>query len=90
MFKYAARHWAHFRCWLWAKLPEQSRPLKLESVVNLLSTLHAHELEQFPVLALSDVFQSYGILENGKFPDIVVVMKAALKLSEKRESAVRV
>ena len=86
MFKYAARHWAHFRCWLWAKLPEQARPLKLEHVVKLLSTLHVHELERFPVCALSEVFQSYGILENGKSPDVVVVMKAAIKLTKERES----
>lgn len=86
MFKYAARHWAHFRCWLWAKIPEQARPLKLEPLVKLLSTLHVHELNQFPVMALDDVFQSYGLLENGKFPDCVVVIRAAIKLAKERES----
>lgn len=86
MLKYATRHWAHFRCWLLAKLPEQGRPLKLEHIVGLLSTLHVHELNQFPVMALSEVFQSYGLLENGRFPDCVVVIMAAIKLAKERES----
>lgn len=90
MFKYAARHWAHFRCWLWARVPQLAKPLKIEHVVRLLSTLHVHELNQFPVMALSELVQSYGLLDEKRdgFVDVVIVMRAAIKIAAEREARV--
>lgn len=88
MFKYATRHWSHYRCWLWARIPEMPKPLKLEHLVNLLSQLHSWQLKEFPVMAVADVIQSYGLLNEKRdgFADVVVVMKAAIKIAKARES----
>lgn len=81
MFKYAIRHWAHYRCWLWAKMPELPKPFQIEDITRLLSTLHVHELNAFPVMALSEVLESYGI-----YGKTIIVMKAAIKMAKRRES----
>ena len=82
MFKYAARHWAHFRCWLWSRVPELPKPVTEVAVVRLLATLHVHELNDFPVMAVADVLESYGYYERS-----IVVMKAAIRLAKGRENA---
>lgn len=81
MLKYATRHWAHYRCWLWARVPELPRPFKIEHVTALLSKLHVWQLNEFPVMALADLLESYGIYGKS-----IIAMKAALKIAKKREA----
>ena len=64
MLKYAARHWAHYRCWLRVKSAEIPVSLKKsrETLLDLLVTnLHSCQLAEFPVMGLADHMESYGV-----------------------------
>lgn len=55
MFKYAARHWAHYDCWLAAKGLELDNPsdyCQLEAMLE--ACLHGWQLREFPVFKLAD------------------------------------
>lgn len=55
MFKYAARHWAHFDCWLYTKGKEIQEPWIHTHVEAMLETgMHGWQLRQFPVFRLAD------------------------------------
>jgi len=55
MFKYAARHWAHFDCWLYAKGAELQDPQNYRQVEAMLEAgMHDWQLRQFPVFRLAD------------------------------------
>ena len=63
------------------KAAELRHPLTDASFVNMLATLHAHDIRVVPVLAVQEVLWSYGITTSP-----IVVIKAAIKIAEKRES----
>lgn len=55
MFKYAARHWAHYDCWLQAKGAELADPSNHSQVEAMLEAcLHGWQLREFPVFRLAD------------------------------------
>ncbi len=55
MVKYAARHWAHFECWLYMKGRELSDPVAHQQILDLLqASFHDWQLKQFPVFKLAD------------------------------------
>ncbi len=61
MVKYAARHWAHYRCWFEARAREFDLAKDLEDqIVELIKQLHVWELQEFPVLALADWLEDSG------------------------------
>lgn len=66
MVKYAARHWAHFECWLLMKGREIQDPTRHEEILNLLvATFHDWQIKQFPVFKLADWLEQ----RKTKFPD---------------------
>jgi hypothetical protein len=84
MVKYGTRHWAHYRCWLWSKAAELPKPVQPADVVNLLAnSLHEHQIRNFPVLAICEFLEMYGI-----YGKAVIVIKVAIKIaaSPERES----
>src|SRR5437667_9542584 len=69
MVKYAARHWAHFDCWLDAKGKELGPKPTFKAVLELLKTsLHGWQLEQFPVFKLTDWITVSGMEMHGERP----------------------
>jgi hypothetical protein len=65
MFKYAARHWAHYDCWLEAKGKEIREPGVYHEILQLLELgMHGWQLEQFPVFKLADWLEAH----NTQFP----------------------
>jgi hypothetical protein len=62
MLKYAARHWAHFGCWLNCKGSEIREPWIYGGLLSMLTAgLHDWQLQQFPVFKLSEWLQSHGV-----------------------------
>lgn len=60
MFKYAARHWAHYECWLNCKGAEIREPWIYRHVeVMLEAGMHGWQLREFPVFRLADWLQSH-------------------------------
>ena len=60
MFKYAARHWAHYDCWLDAKGKEIREPGMYADVLQLLQLgLYGWQLQQFPVFKLADWLEKH-------------------------------
>lgn len=60
MFKYAARHWAHYDCWLKAKGAEISDPGDYHRVEAVLEAcLHGWQLREFPVFKLADWLEAH-------------------------------
>lgn len=61
MFKYAARHWAHYECWLNCKGAEIREPWIYRHIeVMLEAGMHGWQLRNFPVFKLADWLQSHG------------------------------
>jgi hypothetical protein len=84
MFKYAARHWAHYACWLERKVGEAGLGYKTETFVNILKELPSWQIGEFPVIPLEDLLRSYGRTDSA-----TVVLRAAIKLAKERESSER-
>lgn len=60
MFKYAARHWAHYECWLNCKGAGVVRPWEYHGILIMLKMgLHGWQLHQFPVFKLADWLRSH-------------------------------
>lgn len=53
MVKYAARHWAHYGCWLNARGKEIADPHIYQGVLQALEGLREHQLQGFPVFTLA-------------------------------------
>lgn len=63
MFKYAARHWAHYDCWLQAKGAEIREPGVYHEILQLLQLgMHGWQLRQFPVFKLADWLEAHGVV----------------------------
>lgn len=55
MFKYAARHWGHYDCWLYAKGAELQDPSSYRQVEAMLEAgMHGWQMREFPVFRLAD------------------------------------
>jgi hypothetical protein len=66
MVKYAARHWAHFECWLLMKGRELEDPTKYEGILDLfVASFHDWQLKQFPVFKLAEWLEQ----RKTQFPD---------------------
>jgi hypothetical protein len=60
MFKYAARHWAHYDCWLEAKGKEIPEPWIYRGILSTLQMgMHDWQLRQFPVFKLADWLEAH-------------------------------
>lgn len=60
MFKYAARHWAHYDCWLEAKGKEIQDPRIHTQVEAMLeASMHGWQLREFPVFKLADWLEAH-------------------------------
>lgn len=84
LVKYAARHWAHHRCWLEAKSAEID-PTEASNVIGLLSgAFHGWQLRNFPVFGLADWMERKGTEVAGKsWADKAMnVLKKAIAQSE--------
>lgn len=55
LVKYAARHWAHYHCWLETKSKEIVDPTEGSQVVAFLAaSFHGWQLRNFPVFVLAE------------------------------------
>lgn len=68
MVKYAARHWAHYDCWLEAKGKELDPRPQARDVVGMLQTsLHDWQLRGFPVFRMADWLEAHQVVSaSGK------------------------
>lgn len=62
MVKYAARHWAHYDCWLEAKGKELTDPQEYRQIETLLETsLHGWQMRNFPVFRMADWLEAHKV-----------------------------
>lgn len=61
MVRYAARHWAHYGCWLNARGLEIADPHIYQGILQALEGLREWQLQGFPVFALSDWLKRYDV-----------------------------
>jgi hypothetical protein len=54
MVKYAARHWAHYECWLQARGAQIQEPWIYQGILQALEGLHAWQLKQMPIFRFAD------------------------------------
>lgn len=67
MFKYAARHWAHYDCWLQAKGAEIADTGDYHGIEALIEAcLHGWQMRQFPVFKLADWLKAHKTNAPGK------------------------
>lgn len=85
MLKYAARHWAHYRCWLRVKGAEIPVPLRKsrKALLDLLVTnLYGCQLAEFPVMGLADWMEDFGVPGRA-----VTLLEQAIQIVREEEAA---
>lgn len=85
MFKYAARHWAHYDCWLAAKGMEIVEPGNYRGLLAMLQAgLHGWQLRDFPVFRLADWMEAHRTNSPGRswVDKACWTIKKAIQLSE--------
>ena len=78
--KYAPRHYAHFRCWLWHNAPVHG------NLMQFLSKLPVWEIRNIPVLAVCDWLEEF---DDGRASGLGLIQNA-LRIAMRREAALDV
>jgi len=88
MVKYAARHWAHYECWIEAKGKEILDPAIYQGMLQALEGLHDWQLKQIPVFKLADWLERNGTVCPGKtwVDRAMWLVKKAIQLHEDNEA----
>lgn len=85
LVKYAARHWAHYHCWIETKGREIADPTKAQEVIALLSdAFHGWQLRNWPVFVFAEWVERKGTKASGKtwVDKAMNILKTAIERSE--------
>jgi hypothetical protein len=85
MFKYAARHWAHYDCWLEVKGKEIPEPWIYRGILSTLQMgMYDWQLRQFPVFKLAEWVEKHKVQCEGRTPvdKACWLLKKAIELNQ--------